>query len=291
MLETGNNIRIKRNFIDESYRGDRPEGYDLFIYADEYEFSCTVAERGTKEFVAIEAWEFKSDFNSFDHLLQDIFSTSTLLQSRNFRRVICCSGFRNSTLIPNPLFDPSTAEEQLKFSNNINPSDEIITDELRQVEARNVFSVPVSLYNRITTKFPNAEIHHTSTSLIEYLLSVNRNSASEILTINIHINHIEILASSGKEILLYNHFDFESPEEMVYYILFVCEQLHLNPENVEVQFTGDINVTDSAYTLTHKYIRHTGLVSRPENYRYCSGFDTFPSHYHFNLFSQLVCAL
>ena len=149
----------------------------------------------------------------------------------------------------------------------------------------------MSLYNRITAKFSNAEIHHTSTSLIEYLLSVNRNSAIEILTINVHINHIEIIASRGKELLLYNHFDFESPEEMVYYILFVCEQLHLNPENAEVQFTGDINVTDSAYTLTHKYVRHTGLVPRPDHYSYSSGFDTFPSHYHFNLFSQLVCAL
>ncbi|MBL0343457.1 MAG: DUF3822 family protein [Bacteroidetes bacterium] len=290
MLETGNKIQNIHTLIDESYQSDRPEVYDLFIYACENELSCAVAIRNSKQFIAMESWKIIASNLDYEDALLEARTQSVILKTSNFRRVICCSGFRNSTLIPNPLYDPSSSEDQLKFSHKVNFDDEIMTDELRQVEAKNVYSLPTSLYSSITHWFPNAEIHHSSTSLIEYLLSVNRNSKEEKMTINTHNQFIEIVVTRGKEILLYNSYDFESPEEMVYYILFVCEQLHLNPEIVDVSFCGEIEASDAAYVLTNKYIRNTQFAERPEHYAYSSVFNSIPTHYHFNLFSQLVCA-
>jgi hypothetical protein len=291
MAEAGIKIIASRNFIDESFLSDRPERYDLFIYAGKDELSCTLAERASKKFIAIESWDINSGNKNYAEALEEIYSNSFLLKPNNYRRVIFCSGFMNSTLIPNPLYDPSTAEEQLKFSHNVGTSDEILTDELRQVEARNVYSIPENLYQTITKWFPGVEVRHTATALIEFLLSVNKNSMAEKMVVNVHHHFIELIVTRGKEILYFNYFNFESPEELVYYILFICEQLHLNPENVDLQFAGIIHATDSSYALTQKYIRNISFVQRPENYTYSSGLNSVPAHFHLNLFSQLVCAL
>lgn len=290
MVATEIKIENQRSFIDESFQTDRPEMYNLFIYAGPNEFSCVIAERATKKFIALESYKTSGSLTSFSELLEKLIEQSSILKSVNYRRVIIGSGFNVSTLVPNPLYDPSAATSQLNFSNNVHTSDEIMTDELRQVEARNVFAVPSELYAEIVRRFPSAEFHHSSTAMIEFLLSINRNSENELMTINVHSSLIEIIVTKGKNILLYNSYHFESPEELVYYILFVCEQLHLNPENIDLQFAGLMRTTDSAYMLCRKYIRNTRLAERPENYSYSFGFDTFPSNFHFNLFCQLVCA-
>jgi hypothetical protein len=289
-MEIINKIQSLRSFIDESFQSDRPEIYDLFIYGSEYSIACVVAERETRKFIGLESWGINFSKSESELIFSEIAAASVLLQPYNYRRVIFCSGFNVSTLIPNPLYEPSMAEEQLRFSHVVFDQDEIMTDELRQIEARNIFSFPSEFYTKISGWFPAVEFHHSSTALIEYLLSKNRNAEFEMMTVNVHNHFIEIIVTRGKGILLYNSYNYESPEEFVYYILFACEQLHLNPENLDVQFAGEVLITDSAYMLARKYIRNTEMAERPTNYSYSYGFNTIPSQFHFNLFCQLVCA-
>lgn len=292
MPVTGNKIHQQHNLIDESFRSDRPESYDLFIYFNEVEVTATVVERETKKFTGLEAFEIQTPENSdeYSEILDEISAQSSLLKRVSYRRVIICSGFNCSTFIPNPLYDPAAAEDQLRFSQNFRSTDEVITDSLKQVEARNVFAIPSAVYNALSKWYPGAEFHHTTTALTDYLLSVHKNSEEELMTVIVHQRYIEIVVTRGKELLLSNNFIYESPEELVYYILFVCEQLHLNPEIIELKFAGTISLTDSAYMLTRKYIRNTGMVKRPENYSYSFLFNTIPPQFHYNLFCQLICA-
>jgi hypothetical protein len=292
MPVTGNKILQQQNLIDESFRSDRPESYDLFIYSNEEEVSVVVAERDSKKFIGLESFELMVSENQEDYseLLEEISNQSLLLKPGSYRRVIICSGFNCSTFIPNPLYDPSTAEDHLRFSQNYKSSDELMTDSLKQVEARNVFAIPSAIYTSLSRWYPGAEFHHTTTALTDYLLSVHKNSEEEMMTVMVHQRYIEIIVTKGKDFLLCNNYNYESPEELVYYILFVCEQLHLNPEIIELKFAGIISLTDSAYMLTRKYIRNTGMVTRPENYSYSFLFNTLPPQFHYNLFCQLICA-
>jgi len=292
MPVTGNKILQKQNLIDESFRSDRPERYDLFIYSNEDEISVAAIERDHKKFVGLESYEMQVPENpeEYSELLEEISNQSSLLKPVSFRRVIICSGFNCSTFIPNPLYDPSTAEDHLRFSQNYNHKDELMTDSLKQVEARNVFAVPSAVYASLSRWYPGAEFHHTTTALTDYLLSVHKNSEEEMMTVMVHPRYIEVIVTKGKEFLLSNNYNYESPEELVYYILFVCEQLHLNPETIELKFAGTISLADSAYMLSRKYIRNTEMVTRPENYSYSFLFNTLPSQFHYNLFCQLICA-
>lgn len=289
MQQTVNSVASRRIIVDEAFNAGRPEAHELFLFIDDEEFSYAVAEKQEKKFRALESWNINSPEQFPEQLLTELYESSAILHAGKYRRVICCSGFRNATLIPAPLYDPYAAEEQLRFASAVGKSDEIITDSLRQLEASNVFSMPANVHHEIATWFQNAEFHHTSTSIIEYLLAVNRNSGEEMITVNFHFNYLEIIVTHSKKLLFYNTFNFTSPEESLYYILFVIEQLHLNPGNSDVRFAGEINETDEIFVLAKKYIRNLGWIHRPENYSYSYSLEALPSQFHFNLFSQLVC--
>jgi hypothetical protein len=291
MQVTGNNSILKHAILNESFDGLKPEGCDLFIYIGPESFSCLVADRLRKEFIALESWNFvESDFVDLPDTLKAIRNTSTIIQNNRFRRVICCSGFRAAALVPNALFEPSSAMEQLQFLIPVGTANEILSDEMRQLEARHLFAIPTGIYELITSWFPTVEFHHTGTAMIEYLLSKYKNHHEPILHINAGERMAEILVNKGKNLLFYNSFEIHTPEEFVYYILFVCEQLHLNPETLKVTFSGNIDTSDATYVLASKYIRHIDLTDRPDNYSYAEEFDQIPHHQYFHIFSQLVCA-
>ncbi|MBK7967493.1 MAG: DUF3822 family protein [Bacteroidetes bacterium] len=291
MQETGNKSILKHAILNESFDGLKPEGYDLFLYVGPESFSCLVADRSRKEFIALESWSIAgSEIGEIPDLLISIRSTSSIIQNNRFRRIICCSGFRAAALVPNALFEPSSAIEQLQFLVPVGTENEILSDEMRQLEARHLFAIPTGIYELITSWFPTVEFHHTGTAMIEYLLSKYKNHHEPLLHINAGDRMAEIIVNKGKNLLFYNSFEIHTPEEFVYYILFVCEQLHLNPETLKVTFSGNMELTDAAYMLTTKYIRHTGLNDRPDNYSFAEEFDQILPHQYFHIFSQLVCA-
>ncbi len=290
MPETRNKISLKRRIIEDSFQEEIPESYDLYIFADAEEITCTVAERSGKKFIALESWDISDENLSDAGFLNEIRSDSRILSLKGYPRVICCTGFRNATLVPNPLFESANATDQLNFSNQPNSGGQMLIDNLQLLEASNIFTIPSLIYQTFSSWYHLAEFHHTSTALIEYLLTVNKNSKEELLTVNVHCTFIEIIVNRGKQLLLYNHFKYDTAEELVYYLLFICEQLHLNPDHVHVQFAGEINESDAAYQLALKYIRNTSLATRPETFGYGNNFSDLPGQMHFNLFSQIICA-
>ncbi len=275
--------------MDPVFRDGIPEMHDLYIYIGEDEFSFAVADKNLRKFIALESYKLQDE--NLKSQLDRIRSDSELLSIENYRKVICCSGYRKSTLVPGPLYESENASKHLYFSHPQQAGEVIMTDEILQLEARNIFSVPGACFETIQSWFRHVEMHHTSTSIIEYLLTTNRNKKDEIVTVNVHSTFMEIIVIKSRVLLMYNSFNYESPEEFVYYLLFVCEQLHLNPDHVLVHFAGEIEKNSTLFQLSCRYIRHTEVVSRPEILDYSNVLTELPSPLHYNLFSQVICAL
>lgn len=289
MQVTGNKISLSTKIISGSFSEHLCSAYELFIFISESEISCAVADKKNHIFIAVESWE-KADVLTHAEFLRAAFQESDILRNNNFRSVICCSGFRNCTIVPDPLFTHETAKDQLLLSSLIQSTDEILIDEIQPIQAKVIFAVPGEIYNIITAHFTNVEFHHTVTATAGYLISNRRNTIEHLVNINMHSSFFEVTVTKGSRLILYNNFDYHSAEEMVYYILFICEQLHLNPETVHVQFSGKLKAVDAPFLLTEKYFRHTEFAPRPGNYAYDMSLNEIPDHAHFNLFSQVICA-
>ena len=99
----------------------------------------------------------------------------------------------------------------------------------------------------------------------------------------------DIIVTEANRLIFFNSFRYQTSEDFIYYILFTFEQLGLNPENILLQFAGEIDKTSPTYFITSKYIRNIHFASRPDSYEFSYGFDKIAAHTHYSLFNEPLC--
>lgn len=290
MQETGSNIALKQFIQDESFRAELAAGYNLFIFLDDFQLSCAVATHGAHEFVGLENWALSTRISETGtDELSECFHSSAFLQYDGYRNIVCCIAAGSPLFIPNALFDESMAVDHLKFATGEKAGTSEFIDHLRRMDASAVFTAPAHIVRFLKGKFSNIVFHHAATAMVEYLLSVGKNNKDHLITVHFSGHRAGIFVTNGKNLELCNYFDFESTEEMVYYLVFICEQLHLNPDSILISLTGEINSESQIFTLASRYIRHISVGTRPAICRFTPAFDELSPGHHFNLFAQTVC--
>ena len=98
-------------------------------------------------------------------------------------------------------------------------------------------------------------------------------------------NHFEIIIVQNQHLMLFNSFDYKTPEDLIYYLLFTAEQLNMNPESFRLEFIGDIAENDPYFKIAYKYIRNVSIFDitdlKPNN-----TFSTADNLRHFILFQS-----
>jgi hypothetical protein len=286
MQETGNNTIIREKIYGESFSGFKAGGGTLFLLCNEDGFSCAVAGKSRSEFIALESFfGDKSSTTEISTWIRD----SEICNLKGYRQIICSFGFPKVTLVPDALFDENSIRQHLSLCSEILPDEEILFDEIHQIRAKAVYAVPHSILNLLQSHFPGLESHHISNSFITHAMLHHAQRGQAVMSLNMNSGYFEIAVSSDRQFLFYNSFPAATPEEGVYHLLFICEQLRLDPESVILKFSGSIDENNGFLKLASNYIRHTGFVKRPSGYQYDQALRFIPAHQHFQLFIQPVC--
>ncbi|VAW25876.1 FIG032012: hypothetical protein, partial [hydrothermal vent metagenome] len=125
---------------------------------------------------------------------------------------------------------------------------------------------------------------HASTILIEKLLNVYKNTEEVIFFINVTKTNFDIVVFKNKKLELFNSFHFKTKEDFIYYVLFITEQLNLNPEEFKLVLLGDIEKNSDVYNILYQYIRNITFFS-PANFP--SILKNISPHSHFTLLNQI----
>ena len=170
-----------------------------------------------------------------------------------------------STVVPEPLFDKKNALSYLKFNSKILQNDYVAYDRIFNNECVNVFIPYVNINNYIFKMFDSFVYNHYSSIILEKVKLNEKNTTTPSLYLNININHMEITYFVKNKLVFYNRFDFNTKEDVMYYLLFTIDQLKLNPEEIPVVITGNISEDDDNYKIIYKYIRNVSIFSSEIN--------------------------
>ena len=165
-----------------------------------------------------------------------------------------------SALVPTTLFDENELNTYLDYNIKTLTTDFIAFDSLSQLEVKNVYIPYVNLNNFFFQKFGEFEYKHHATVLIDKLISHTKNNASKQFFVNVSKHHIDIVVIENSKLLFYNTFSYATKEDFIYYLLFTAEQLQLNPEELLVQFIGEIKLDSELYNIAYQYIRNVDFI-------------------------------
>jgi len=191
-----------------------------------------------------------------------------------------------STLIPNKFFTKLSAKEMLELNSETH---EIInTDVLKEIDVHLAYSIPKELNNIVTTYFPNAKQKAQQSILIDkFSKEYNTEPTAYIYLCE---NTLNITAFKNEKLIFNNSFNFETKEDILYFVLFAFEQLKLDTNNVNTLLFGDITKDDYNFKLLYEYIRNIELGERPKQLKFPDEFNTLENQKYFGLFSQILCA-
>ncbi|MCF8365583.1 MAG: DUF3822 family protein [Bacteroidales bacterium] len=289
----GKNVHLSRSAFDKALEFKASKYYRLSIQLSQDGFSFCIYDNSRDKYSGIASWDFQEISNSYalHQLLKDFLPQNEWL-SQTFEKTSIIFETPVSTLVPKALFTNEHAGDYLKFNHHLDQSLKINSDYLPLLEAENIWAIPQNISDLLSGVFPSAKIYHHSSSLIETILFQNKNKgADESVFVNVRKNWFDIVILKGNHLLLFNSFKYRTREDFIYFLIYVLEQLNLNPEEIDVTLMGEILKISSVYEITYKYVRNISFVRRHNNYQFSYIFDDFPEHFYFNLINLQQCGL
>ena len=89
---------------------------------------------------------------------------------------------------------------------------------------------------------------------------MSKNKEEKQVFVHLQKEHFEIVVVKNQQLILFNSFQYNTPEDFIYFILFTCEQLQLNPETISVQLLGNCTEEDAFFKIAYQYIRNCTLL-------------------------------
>ncbi|MEO6901465.1 MAG: DUF3822 family protein [Bacteroidia bacterium] len=276
------------SFIDEAFDTERTD-LKLIMQLSLDGITITVNETLKNKYIAFESFTFQNvySFELVNELLDELIKKSKIIKHK-YKQMICVVENNSATIVPKAIYEEDNKKLYLKFNTSLDDYDLILTDELKSLDAKNIFSIPTAIQTKLNSLNNNIQYHHSSTILIETLLKQNKNKTGKKLFVHAQLSHFQVVVIESKNLLFYNTFNHHSAEDFIYYLLFVCEQLQLNPENIDLTFIGEIEKKSTIYSITQKYIRHIQFGERNDNAEYSYQLQHFSKHSYFTLFTNYL---
>ena len=187
---------------------------------------------------------FENVFNDYA-ILNDSYDEITIIHNNNL-----------STFVPIALFDNDFIGSYLQYNTKVFETDFFTFDELPNYEMNNVYIPYVNMNNFFIDKFGSFDYKHSSSVLVTKLLDGTKNTEDRKMFVHVSNGHFEVIVAQNQKLIFYNSFDYKTPEDFIYFILFTCEQLQLNPETISVQILGNCVEEDPFFKIAYQYIRN-----------------------------------
>lgn len=213
---------------------------DKTIFAEKY-FGKTLDPVGILEQIELAFEQYNLDFDAIEKA-QIIFSNNLY------------------TFVPQPFFDKEHLSDYLKFNTKILGTDFIAYDELGPLKLNNVYIPYANINNYFFEKFGTFEYQHSTSVLVKNLLALEKTTEKETVYIHVYSGYFDMMVIQNNKLLLCNTFSFDTPEDFLYYILFVAEQLKIDPNDFPLVFLGAISEKSEIYQTCFTYIRNCSFL-------------------------------
>ncbi len=281
--------------LDETFSIQETKNYGLFIQFNESGLTVCILDYYRNKFLGIQQIK-RNEFHespgkkiAFHDFLNDVVTEIPWL-IKSYKSVKIAYEGKKSTLIPGPLYDPNDLEDYLKFNFSSGPDEKPFSDHLVLMDNYNVFSVPVSTAEAMAGIYPDSRIHHLSSILIESVMINYKNRINaERVFLHLREKSFDLMLFDGRRMSYFNSFPYLNEEDIAYYLIFVLEQLNINPETIPVVLLGKAELNSNLCELLQRYIRHCEFGRQSENFQFSPVFNELPPHSFYPLLNFVSC--
>jgi hypothetical protein len=160
------------------------------------------------------------------------------------------------TLMPVSLFRPEQVANYARFL-DVKVNEKVFSQPLDS-ENQVIYKIDEQIA-RIADKF---DIKNTVFGAKGWIDLIGSNNPSNYnLYLNIDCDNVEFLNYNDGKLRFYNSFEFKTPDELVYFTVFVAGELKIQPQNTSLILSGDISTDDDNFIRLSQFFHIAELNS------------------------------
>ncbi|MBP3253163.1 MAG: DUF3822 family protein [Bacteroidales bacterium] len=189
----------------------------------------------------------------------------------NFNSIRAVCPTKRSVWVPYKLYDAQKNKDYLKTVNALYSSDTVIANTCEKLDAVNIFAYPLQQYSGVKIVMPKAKFVSPLQVLAEYAFDVSSFMQNTFI-LHKNANGCDYVIFKGNSFTLSNTFDYKTPDDLIYFILYTLEKLQINTAEVNLLITGE-KYDQTELTLLKRYVKHVSYANCAENISVPTEFD------------------
>jgi len=273
---------------DEALNKELSEQYELSIQFAPDGFSFCIFHPKVNKYLSIESISFATvnSISEIEQFFEQQVKTNDWILL-NYKKIKIYFENEFSALIPASLYNENDKGLYANFNYTIPEGHFCKSDYIKSMDAYLVYTIPEKLLKKFQQLFSDFDIFSSSANIIESLILQYKNAGSDKkMFVNVRTTFIDIIVLEKNKVQFFNSFQYHTPDDFIYFIIFVIEQLNLNPETINLIFSGMINKNSSLFENVYQYVRNLSFQKIPSVHKYSYIFSELPAHYYYSLLSQ-----
>lgn len=158
------------------------------------------------------------------------------------------------SLVPSSLYDPKNLSDYLKYNTSLLADDNPAIDYLVDLDTHIVYIPFTHVNNLLLDRFSSFDFMHHSSVLLKHLYPVQKQLEKNKVFAYVEGHSMSLTVFKDKKLALFNVFEIQNPDELLYYLLFSLEQLDLDTETIELELFGAIKKDDYKHKRIFEFI-------------------------------------
>ncbi len=286
-MVTGNKIKSHFELVDESFEQKAIDQLCLTAQISDSSFSFSVIDwSNSKQLLLIDyQLEEQAKETTLLRFLEAIFEQNIFL-NKPYKKVSISITNSLYNFVPAPLFDAASAKKYLQLNCKLSQNDEVLYASMKNMSAYCIFAIDKKIKSFFDYQFTGAKYLHQTMALSDAVLNNFKNKEQQSVIINVRKNDFETLIIKDKKTELINTFPYTNADDLLFHLLYVLEQLSINPDKQEVLVCGEILKNSAVYERLVKYVRHVNFINRNNSIEYSYKFNEVPEHFYYSLLNQ-----
>jgi hypothetical protein len=278
-------------FIDEQFNRDFTRHYSLLLEAEAQQFTYVLYEKNTGKISLLKRTAINTTTNGagYAEMLKNTIHNDDYLHLPflDVKISIVLGGF---TLVPEVLFEEDRSADYLLTSSHVTYKELTAVNTNSGWGIKTIFTMHRDAQKYLLQLFPSAQLYHVCASLIAYMYHQRAVFAASQLLLDVRNASLHIAYVQNEQLQYINQFHFKNTDDFMYYILLVCDQLHIDRNHCNLMLCGYITEDSMLYNALYKFFINISFTTPQKGFTFPAGMQEKLAYFYNTLLSLHLCA-
>ncbi len=285
------------NQVDPQFETTQGFNYRLSVLLCQDGFSFLVSHALSQKILRIASYKLNpvsikhNEFGGWPETVDDYFENLKKIDliHLTYQRVDIAVASQKITIMPHDFSKPENIMNIISAAFPMSPGEEVLTEPVFDPGPVTALLVPAYIPEFCASIFPGSFLRSAAAIFVKGILRKHSRLITRQVFINIHPGFFEITVIQGLRLLYLNAFKYTAPSDVLYYVIFVLEQLGFTPSEENLTLMGDISENSIISTQLKMYCESLKFIEKPEELIYGEAFSGIEMHNYFTLLNIPLC--